>query len=45
MVFVKNLVAICIGAIFGKSVREGDLYNIFFSMLDSISYVAFIMYK
>ena len=29
MVFARGLVAICIGAIFGKSVREGDLYNIF----------------
>ena len=45
MFWIRNLVAICIGAIFGKSVREGDLYNIFFSMVASISYVAFIMYK
>ena len=43
MVFARSLVSICIGAIFGKSVREGDLYNIFFSMVASISYVAFIM--
>ena len=43
MVFARSLVVICIGAIFGKSVREGDLYNIFFSMVASISYVAFIM--
>ena len=43
MVFARGLVAIFIGAIFGKSVREGDLYNIFFSMVASISYVAFIM--
>ena len=43
MVFARGLVAICIVAIFGKSVREGDLYNIFFSMVASISYVAFIM--
>ena len=43
MVSTRGLVAICIGAIFGKSVREGDLYNIFFSMVASISYVAFIM--
>ena len=43
MVFARGLVAICIGAIFGKSVREGDLYNIFFSMVVSISYVVFIM--
>ena len=45
MFWIRNLVAICIGAILGKSVREGDLYNIFFSMVASISYVAFIMYK
>lgn len=43
IIFTRNLVAICIGAIFGKSVREGDLYNVFFSMVASIGYVAFIM--
>ena len=43
MAFARGLVAICIGAIFGKSVREGDLYNIFSPMVASISYVAFIM--
>ena len=43
IIFARNLVAICIGAIFGKSVREVDLYNIFFSMVASIGYVAFIM--
>lgn len=43
MVFARSLVAIYIGAIFGKSVREGDLYNIFFSIVASIGYVAFIM--
>lgn len=45
MIFVRNLVAICIGAIFGKSVQEGDLYNIFFSMVASVAYVAFLMCK
>lgn len=40
--FAGNLVAICIGAILGKSIRERDLYNIFFSMAASIGYVAFI---
>lgn len=43
IIFTRSLVAICIGAIFGKSVREGDLYNIFFSMVASIGYVAFVM--
>ena len=43
IIFARSLVAICIGAIFGKSVREGDLYNIFFSMVATIGYVAFIM--
>lgn len=43
IIFARSLVTICIGAIFGKSVREGDLYNIFFSMVASIGYVAFIM--
>lgn len=43
IIFAKSLVAICIGAIFGKSVREGDLYNIFFSMVASIGCVASIM--
>ena len=43
MVLARILVSICIGAIFGKSVREGDLYNIFFSIVASIGYVAFIM--
>lgn len=43
MIFTRSLIAICIGAIFGKSVREGDLYNIFFSMVASVAYVAFIM--
>lgn len=43
IIFARSLVAICIGAIFGKSVRDGDLYNIFFSMVAIIGYVAFIM--
>ena len=43
IIFTRSLVAICIGVIFGKSVREGDLYDIFFSMVASIGYVAFIM--
>lgn len=43
IIFARSLVAICIGAIFGKSVREGDLYNIFFFMVASIGYVAFVM--
>lgn len=45
MIFARNLVAICIGAIFGKSVQEGDLYNIFFSMVASVAYVVFLMCK
>ena len=43
IIFAGNLVAICIGAILGKSVREGDLYNIFFSIVASIGFVAFVM--
>lgn len=42
IIFTRNLVAICIGAILGKSVREGDLY-IFFSMVASIAFIAFIV--
>ena len=42
MVFARSLVTICIGAILGKSVREGDLY-IFFSMVASIAFIAFIV--
>lgn len=45
MIFARNLVAICIGAIFGKSVQEGDLYNISFSIVASVAYIAFIMCK
>lgn len=43
IIFTRNLVAICIGAILGKSVREGDLYNVFFSMVASIAFIAFIV--
>lgn len=43
MVFARSLVTICIGVILGKSVREGDLYNIFFSIVASIGFVAFVM--
>jgi len=45
MIFARVLVSICIGAIFGRSIQKGDLYNIFFSMVASIAYVAFIMCK
>ena len=43
IIFTRNLVAICIGAILCKSIREGDLYNIFFSMVASIAFIAFIV--
>ena len=43
MILVRNLVAICIGAILGKSAREGDWYNILFSAIGSVAYIAFII--
>ena len=45
MVLLKIWSLFVLGQFLVNLFERGDLYNIFFSMLASISYVAFIMYK